>query len=36
MTAATAWEIFVTTGLPEAYTVYCQLRVEERRAALTA
>ena len=24
MTAATAGEIFVTTGLPEAYTVYCR------------
>ena len=36
MTAEEVWNIFVATGLPEAYNIYCQLREEEPRAALTA
>jgi len=32
MTVETAWEIFVATGLPEAYNIYCFLREEERQA----
>lgn len=33
MTVALAWELFVQTGLPEAYSLYCCLREEERQAA---
>ena len=32
MTAQTAWEIFIATGLPEVYNIYCKLREEERQA----
>ncbi len=32
MSAETAWNIFIATGLPEAYTVYCRLKEEERQA----
>lgn len=32
MTAEAAWELFTRTGLPEAYSIYCQLREEGRQA----
>ena len=32
MTAERLWMIFMETGLPEAYSLYCLLREEERRA----
>lgn len=32
MTAQIAWKIFIATGLPEVYNVYCKLREEERQA----
>jgi len=32
MTAETVWKLFVATGLPEAYNIYCLLREEEGRA----
>lgn len=25
------WELFLYTGLPEVYNIYCKLREEERR-----
>ena len=31
-----AWLLFLRTGLPEAYTVYCLLREEERREECSA
>lgn len=31
MDAETAWKLFMDTGLPEAYTLYCFLREEERQ-----
>lgn len=31
MTAKDAWELFMRTGLPEAYNIYCLLREEEGR-----
>lgn len=31
MDTAAAWSIFLNTGLPEAYTLFCFLREEERR-----
>lgn len=33
MTAELAWELFLETGLPEAYSLYCFLREEEARVA---
>ena len=33
MTAAEIWNIFVDTGLPEAYNMYCKLREEEGRGS---
>lgn len=32
MTAEAAWELFLRTGLPEAYSIYCLLREEGRQA----
>ncbi len=32
MDAERAWVLFLCTGLPEAYLVYCCLREEERQA----
>ena len=26
------WELFLYTGLPEVYNIYCKLREEERQA----
>lgn len=30
------WELFLATGLPEAYTLYCLLRDEEHSQEKTA
>lgn len=30
------WELFLYTGLPEVYNVYCELREKERRGEKTA
>ena len=35
MSSQMLWELFFTTGLPEAYTLY-RLLLEEERAAKTA
>lgn len=32
MDAKELWKLFLATGLPEAYTLYCLLREEERAA----
>ncbi len=32
MDAETAWKLFLCTGLPEVYTVYCRLKEEEHQA----
>lgn len=32
MDAKQLWTLFLATGLPEAYTLYCLLRDEERNA----
>ena len=31
MNSLMAWELFLYTGLPEVYNVYCRLREEERQ-----
>lgn len=36
MTAELAWEIFIQTGLPEAYSLYCLLREEGRQEERSA
>lgn len=36
MTAEILWKLFLTTGLPEAYTLYRLFREEEESAAKTA
>lgn len=30
------WELFLQTGLPEAYTLFCQLKEEEGQEEKTA
>lgn len=32
MTCEQLWTLFLATGLPEAYTLYCTLRDEEQNA----
>lgn len=36
MTCEQLWTLFLATGLPEAYTLYCVLRIEEQNAQKTA
>ncbi len=36
MTSETLWELFLATGLPEAYSLFCLLRDEEENAVKTA
>lgn len=31
MDISAVWELFLYTGLPQVYNVYCKLREEERR-----
>ncbi len=31
MDSLAAWELFLYTGLPQVYNVYCKLREEERQ-----
>lgn len=36
MTSERIWKLFLATGLPEAYMLFCQLREEEERETKTA
>ena len=36
MTSETLWALFLATGLPEAYTLFCLLREEEENQVKTA
>ena len=36
MTSESLWELFLATGLPEAYALFCLLRDEEESATKTA
>lgn len=36
MTCQQLWTLFLATGLPEAYTLYCLLRAEEQETEKTA
>ena len=36
MNSLTAWELFLYTGLPEVYNVYCKLREEARQEVRSA
>ena len=31
MDSLTAWELFLYTGLPQVYNMYCKLREEDRQ-----